>query len=235
MDRIDIVQAALDATGRGSYLEIGVCTGTSFIPIRASRKWGVDPGHLLSRKRIAKYKLFSVLYIKHETVFRETSDEFFKYRRPLLEKHGIDVAFIDGLHTYKQSLTDVLNCLDYLNPQGILLMHDCNPADEIAATPASDISEVAAMNVPGWTGAWNGDVWKAVVHLRSLHSDLTTAVLDCDNGVGVVRRGQPSGKLAFTEAEIQGMNYSFLAENRQSLLGLCPPDSIFEFLPRPRL
>ena len=230
MDRIDIVQAALDATGRGSYLEIGVCTGTSFIPIRASRKWGVDPGHLLSRKRIAKYRLFSVLYIKHETVFGETSDEFFKNRRPLLEKYGIDVAFIDGLHTYKQSLTDVLNCLDYLNPQGILLMHDCNPADEIAATPASDISEVAAMNVPGWTGAWNGDVWKTVVHLRSLHNDLTTAVLDCDNGIGVVRRGQSAETLTYAERDINAMDYEFLAQNRQSLLGLRPPDYLHEFL-----
>lgn len=233
MDRIDIAQAALDATGRSNYLEIGVCTGASFIPVQASRKWGVDPGHVLSWKRITKYRLFSFLYIKHEAIFRETSDDFFKNRRSLLERHGIDVAFIDGLHSYKQSLNDVLNCLNYLNPRGIVLMHDCNPVDEFAATPATGISEVAAVSPPGWTGAWNGDVWKAIVHLRSLREDLTTFVLDCDNGVGVVRRGRPSEKLPFTAAEIQGMDYSFLAANRKSLLGLRPPNYLYDFLSKP--
>lgn len=230
MDRVDIIQAALDATGRGTYLEIGVCAGNSFIPVTASRKIGVDPGHLLSWKRIVKYKLCSILRIKQEAVFKETSDEFFKDRANLLKEHGVDVAFVDGLHTYGQSLMDVLNCLDYLNPGGIVLMHDCSPADAIAAIPASDISEVVSMKVPGWTGAWNGDVWKAIVHLRSLRDDLRTFVLDCDNGIGVITRGKSGERLLYTEHEIQTMDYDFLEKDRENLLGLRPPEYFQEFL-----
>jgi hypothetical protein len=230
VDRIDIVQTALDATGRGSYLEIGICTGESFIPIKASRKWGVDPGYVLSWKRIAKYRLFSLLHIKQEKIFKETSDAFLRNHQSLLKKHGIDVVFVDGLHTYKQSLTDVLNCLDYLKPNGIVLIHDCNPADAVAAIPAAGIDEVGAMNLPGWTGAWSGDVWKTVVHLRSLREDLTTFVLDCDNGIGVVACGRSAEMLPYTERDIKTMDYEFLAKNRQTLLGLRRPEYLDEFL-----
>lgn len=230
MDRIDIVQAALESTGRGNYLEIGVCTGTSFIPVQAARKWGVDPNPVLSWKRLLKYKLFEWLRLKEEHVFEETSDEFFKKRKSLLEKHGIDVAFVDGLHTYKQALSDVLNCLQYLKPNGIVLMHDCSPSDEVAATPAVNISDLSAMNLPGWTGVWNGDVWKAVVHLRSLREDLTVFVLDCDNGIGVVARGRPIEKLLYTERDVESMDYAFLAHSRKTLLGLKPPEFFEKFL-----
>jgi hypothetical protein len=110
-------------------------------------------------------------------------------------------------------------------------MHDCSPANEIAALPAAGIEEVAAKNFPGWTGAWNGDVWKAVVHLRSFYDDLNVFVLDCDNGVGVVARGRSrEKKLSYSEHEIQQMDYGFLEKHRQRLLDLRPPDYIFEFL-----
>lgn len=230
VDRIEITQAALNATGRGNYLEIGVCTGASFIPLRAARKWGVDPDHYLSWKRINKYRLFSLLHIRHEAVFRETSDQFFERHERLLRTHGLDVGFVDGLHTYRQALRDILNCLEYLNANGLVLVHDCNPENELAATPAADISELMAMNIEGWNGVWSGDVWKAIVHLRSLRGDLTVFVLDCDNGVGVVTRGPALETLPYSEREIEEMDYGFLASNRQKLLGLESAHYIYEFL-----
>jgi hypothetical protein len=139
VNRIEIAQAVLDATGGGNYLEIGVSSGESFIPLRAARKWGVDPNPHLSWKRLVKYRLFSLFNLKHEDIFRETSDEFFRKRDRLLRRHGIDVGFVDGLHTYAQALQDVLNCLAYLRPNGIILMHDCNPSTEMMALPAASI------------------------------------------------------------------------------------------------
>jgi hypothetical protein len=230
VDRIEIAQALLTATGGGNYLEIGVSTGSSFIPLRAARKWGVDPGYHISWKRIAKYRLFSLLNIKQEKIFKETSDEFFEKHGQMLRSWGIDVGFVDGLHTYGQALRDVLNCLEYLNPQGIILMHDCNPKDEITALPAVSIDSVAARNVPGWTGEWSGDVWKAVVHLRSFREDLEVFVLDCDTGIGVVTRGPPMQKLSFSRNDIEKMDYRVLEKNRQHLLGLRPANYIYEFL-----
>jgi hypothetical protein len=89
VDRIEIAQAVLNATGRGNYLEIGVSAGNSFIPLQATRKWGVDPDPHLSWKRIAKYWLFSILYIKQEKIFRETSDAFFNNHEGLLRTYRV--------------------------------------------------------------------------------------------------------------------------------------------------
>lgn len=77
MDLVTAGQTILDATGHGTYLEIGVNAGGSFIPIKAARKWGVDPSYALRRRRLTKYALFSFLGIKLEKLFRMTSDEFF--------------------------------------------------------------------------------------------------------------------------------------------------------------
>lgn len=79
LSRISIIQALLDARPGGTYLEIGVDNGTSFIPIRASLKWGVDPVYTLSRKRRAKYALFSFLRLRIERLFRMPSDEFSRH------------------------------------------------------------------------------------------------------------------------------------------------------------
>jgi hypothetical protein len=230
VDRIQIAQAALNAAGRGNYLEIGVRKGESFIPLRAARKWGVDPDPHLNWKRLAKSRLISLLYLKHQEIFKETSDEFFKKHDRLLRKHGIDVSLIDGLHSYEQALRDVLNCLDYLKPNGVILMHDCNPANEIMALPAAGYAEIAARNIPNWAGLWCGDVYKAVIHLRAMRDDLNVFVLDCDYGVGVVSRGHSAEKLSHSERDIQEMDYGFFEKNRKKLLGLRPPDYIYEFL-----
>jgi methyltransferase family protein len=230
MDRIAIAQSLLDATEGANYLEIGVCTGSSFIPIRASKKWGVDPGHLVSRKRRAKYAAWAWLRIKNERLFRMTSDEFFTAHTRMLAAHGIDVCLVDGLHTYEQSYRDLLNALAHLRPNGVILVHDCNPSTETAACPATSIDEVAARYGAIWNGAWSGDVWKTIVRLRSCHHDLKAFVLDCDTGVGVVTRGRPRALLPYSESEIRAMDYEFLASRREELLGLQPPAYFRAFL-----
>ena len=83
MKRHEFLRELHKVTANRNYLEIGVCTGESFIPLKARRKWGVDPDHYLSWKRIAKYELFRRLGLKDERVFRQTSDEFFERHFPL--------------------------------------------------------------------------------------------------------------------------------------------------------
>lgn len=230
LDRISAAQMTLDALGRGTYLEIGVDTGTSFVPIKANRKWGVDPGYTLTRRRLLMYTVLSSLKIREERVFRMRSDEFFAKKARFLASYGIDVCLVDGLHTYNQALNDVLNALKYLKPQGIILVHDCNPMTELMARPASGIEELISQNIPGWNGAWSGDVWKALVHLRALRNDVEAFVLDCDTGIGVVTKGSPKVSLSYTEADIDAMDYSVLCSNRKALLGLQPTEYFGTFL-----
>jgi Methyltransferase domain len=230
MDRIAAIQRVLGSVSDATYLEIGVCTGESFIPIRAKRKWGVDPGYVLSWRRRLKYAVFSFLGIKVERLFRMTSDEFFATKKEMVESHGIDVCFVDGLHTYEQALKDALNALEYLKPGGVILIHDCSPTSAVMALPSASIETVGQANLPGWNGAWCGDIWKAIVHLRSLRQDLISFVLDCDNGIGVVTRGAAATRLSYSEADIRAMDYEVLAANRKDLLDLRPPEYLDEFL-----
>jgi hypothetical protein len=230
MDRIEVTRRALSALGNGSYLEIGVDTGASFVPTRAKHKWGVDPSPKLTGRRRLKYEVFAALGLKDERIFPVSSDEFFASEKRRLAKHGIDVALVDGLHTYEQTLRDTRNVLEYLRPNGVIVLHDCNPVTEIMASPASSMEDMIARGVPGWNGAWTGDVWKVIAHARSLWNDVRAFVLDCDFGVGIVTRGTPDAKLPYSESEIAGMDYGFLDANRNDLLGLRDPDYFEEFM-----
>jgi hypothetical protein len=231
LDRILIAQSILDALGSETYLEIGVNTGVSFIPIQAKRKWGVDPSYTLTRRRLIKYAVFSFLRIKVERLFRMTSDEFFVKNEKLLTSYGIDVCLVDGLHTYEQALKDVLNALKYLKPKGVILIHDCNPTTELMARPVAGIEDLICQGIPQWDGAWSGDVWKTLVHLRALRGDVDAFVLDCDTGIGIVTKRCPKDQLSCSESDIRAMDYSFLSNNRQPLLGLRPSEYFKEFLP----
>lgn len=94
-----------------------------------------------------------------------SSDTFFDKEHTFLSKTGLDIAFIDGLHTFSQTLKDVQNTLRYLNKKGVIVLHDCNPLSEVAALPAKSIREIQKLNPPGFTGIWNGDVWKTIAYL----------------------------------------------------------------------
>lgn len=230
IDRTVICQAFLDAMGGGNYLEIGVFVGNSFIPIRASAKWGVDPDYTLTRRRVLKYRVFAALRLKEERLFRMTSDDFFRQQSPMLARRGVDVAFIDGLHTYEQTLRDVLNTLKYLRPGGVIVMHDCNPDTEAHAMPLETIEAYGKEGVPGWDNTWYGDVWKTIVHLRSLHPDLEAVVLDCDTVVGVVRWKPAQKMLPLSANQIREMHYADLESNRHELLGLRPPEYLWDMV-----
>jgi hypothetical protein len=230
LDRKIIVQSILDAFSRKTYLEIGVNTGNSFIPIKAHRKWGVDPCYLLTRRRRMSYAVLSLLRIRSECLFRMPSDEFFTTKARLLGTHGIDVCLVDGLHTYEQALRDVLNSLSFLNPGGVILLHDCNPRTELMAISADSIEMVIRRGIPHWDGAWSGDVWKTIVHLRALRTDVSVFVLDCDTGIGVVTKREPTYTLPYSADDIRLMNYEFLSRNRNTLLDLRPPEYFHSFL-----
>ena len=74
----------------------------------------------------------------------------------------------------------------------------------------------------GWV--WCGDVWKAIVYLRSMRDDLEIATLDCDFGVGVIRKTDKKvPTLPFDKETISQMRYEDLQKNRQFFLNLVHP------------
>ena len=155
-----------------------------------------------------------------------TSDDFFATESELLANHGLDLVLVDGLHTYEQSLKDVLNSLKYLNDGGVIVIHDCHPSSEAAAYPVQS----EARNIPGWKGAGMGDVWKTIVYLRSLQPDLNVFVLNCDCGLGIVTKGTPENMLEYSEEDIAHLTYKDFEPNKERLLNLKRPDYFNHFL-----
>ena len=107
-------------------------------------------------------------------------------------------------------------------------MHDCNPISEAAATSAKSIEDTIKMTIPGWTGQWNGDVWKTIVHLRSYSNNLKIFVIDCDYGLGVIKFGTPASKLNLKPEEIKNLTYHDLLKNRKYFLNL----KMLSYVPR---
>lgn len=225
MTRIKVVQTCLDQTKGETYLEIGAAFGGCITLVRAVRKIAVDPKLWMPWpiRKLCERRSKKTWY------FETTSDDFFKNNDKLLSQTGISVAFVDGLHTYEQTLRDVENILPYLNENGVIAMHDCNPNKASQAYPADSYEKFVKDN--RWRHfLWCGDVWKTIAHLRSTRSDLEIAVLTCSFGVGVIKRGNPKETLSYSPDEINTMSYDYLKNNREQILNLKDPDYLEIFL-----
>ena len=144
---------------------------------------------------------------------RMTSDEFFAGN-----ERKFDLVFIDGLHRADQVMRDIDNTLKVLTEKGVVVLHDCNPATEEA-----QIVPPARRGVP-----WNGDVWKAVVVLRS-RPEIDIAVADFDYGCGVLLPRANTRPLESAQT-IEELTYADLEANRQDWLRLMSGEQILEFV-----
>ena len=203
--RVAVVQRELDRFPAPRYLELGVHTGVLFLHVRARSKLGVDPD---PRVPALKRALHPNSALRGRLV-RASSDEFFAGLDPAAR---FEVVFVDGLHLYEQCLRDVDGSLAHLADGGVVLVHDCNPADPLSAG-----RDPAATRGSGWSG----DVWKAVAQLRAGRPELEVVTLDTDGGIGVIRRG--GRRRATAELDVAALGYEDLERRRAELLGLRAP------------
>jgi hypothetical protein len=226
MQRTEVIQRICKALRAQTYLEIGVRYGDCFTEITVPHKIAIDP--VAPQPRVeAAIKKDGVSY------YQMYSDDFFKQNAALFKTKKIDVAFVDGLHTYDQSLRDALNCLDNMSEHGVLVMHDCNPDTEAMGIPApreEQAFEYAAKNGLELTGGWMGDVWKSIVYLRSQRLDLYVCTLRCDWGIGIAMKGRPESHLAFSPKEIDALTYQDLDTHREDYLNLKDQEFLFDFI-----
>jgi hypothetical protein len=226
MNRIEVIQKIIDKKKACSYLEIGVSDGYNFFRIKARKKIAVDPYFRFSKTRRRLWMIKNP-YNLSTKYYEVTSDDFFSR---LDRKLKFDLIFIDGLHTYGQSLQDVFNSLAHLDEKGLIIIHDCNPPHQEAAHPAESGHDEDTSKIPGRPGEWCGDVWKTICYLRSFRKDLKVFVLNCDYGLGMVLRGNPENHLNLRENEINEMSYEDLSTKRTPLLNLKEENYLVEFL-----
>ena len=236
--RLQVIQNIIDTINAKVYLEIGVEEGITFYKSKAKKKIAVDPQFLFAgRSKLRKNRLVNTLfYGNHEYFFEETSNDFFNNHKHLFTNEKVDVALIDGLHTYAQVYLDIVNAIEILSPNGVMIIDDCNPPSAVIETPVvNSIKEVWEKaergELPGWNDRWTGDVWKALVRLQSERDDLNITTLDVDYGLAVITRTKNQNKLGFSQEEINRFTYADLDKNREKWLNLKNSDYLDEILP----
>ena len=98
----------------------------------------------------------------------------------IAEKKSYDLVFIDSYHTYEASLIDLEYGLRLLNPNGIMVVHDCNPPHKKYTVPEFI------------DGAWLGETYLAFQDFVAMHPELEHCVVNTDWGVGLVWRKNDS-------------------------------------------
>jgi len=177
--RIDIIQKIISNQQYKSYLEIGCDKNQIFSQITLNKKIGVDP-----------YSGGNV---------RKTSDDFFEEN---VEK--FDLIFIDGLHVYEQVKKDIINSINFLNREGVILVHDCLP------------DTIGKQAVPRYKMQWNGDVWKAIVDLRQ-RDDLEIHTCFVDQGIGIIKK-QINSSILKINKKTQDLKFSDFYHNHKEYL-----------------
>jgi len=220
IDRSTIIQNFINAKGYTSYLEIGVEKGNLFLQIDVPYKAAVEPNFLIPG---------GFNNIKgSEEYYEMTSNDFFNSKMKKSPKE-FDIVFIDGLHTYEQSRQDLENSLKYLSPNGVVLLHDCNPESETAALPSIKLSTMTE----GFSGAWMGDVYKTMIWAKTHLHDFDVFTLDCDCGIGVVSKSSKIKKqnvISLSETKIKELTYDELEKNKGDYLNLYAADFISEYI-----
>lgn len=180
-----------------SYLEIGIDKNITFKSINCKFKESVDPCFPPYQHANPTHKM--------------TSDQFFN---KLDKNKKWDIIFIDGLHHYDQVNKDIKNCLNHLNKNGFIVLHDCNPIKyENQLIPRKK------------QGTWNGDVWKSIVEFRKINTEFGCLVLDCDEGLGIISKNIPINNIEYNE-----IDYYELDKNREKYLGLIKKEKLYKII-----
>ncbi|MDR1207621.1 MAG: glycosyltransferase [Rickettsiales bacterium] len=171
MSRTYIINQLIRENNLKSYLEIGVSNPyANYLDIVCAKKVSVDPCkacEYFSKESIEQFKPF----ITHQM----TSDEFFADNREVF-----DIIFIDGDHSYSQSLKDLNNALKAVPRGGFVILHDAAPISFDATKTESFKNKQP----------YNGEVWKTVVSAikSTAASKLQIGTFPYDFGVCVIKK-----------------------------------------------
>ena len=186
LKRYDIINQLIRSRHFRAFLEIGTDKGETFRSVAIPHKTSVDPD------------------LSTQATHHMTSDDFFA---TCTDK--FDIIFIDGLHEHNQAYRDICNALDHINPNGVIVIHDCLPTSE----PMQRYSD----HYPG--GLWTGDVWKAFVKARAeFHCLMYT--IDTDFGCGIIDTSVPAEPDKTLSTDMETMTYEQFVQNRNEWMNV---------------
>lgn len=180
------------------YLEVGVCEGKTFDKVPAARKVAVDPEF--------RFDHVAMQAAHPETTYHPVpSDEYFARHAQLDDE--FDVIYLDGLHVYDQTLRDLLNALEHLQPRGVIVIDDTVPPTYMAAIRDREEFFAERRRTGSDEAAWMGDVFKVVHFIQAFCPYLRYATIANNHGQTVVWRGQRDEEPVRDLAEIDTMSF----------------------------
>lgn len=181
--RYDLLNFLIRENNFKKYLEIGCNSGRCYDKVFCESKTCVDPNlHP---------------FMVNKLTYNISSDDFFK-----INCETFDLIFIDGLHVSDQVYLDIENSLKILNDNGVILLHDCLPKEEIHQRPVRSSPH------------WNGDVWKALARYRS-NPNLFIMTVNTDEGLGFIKKGK---QIPFNVPD--QLNFEFYKNNCGELMNV---------------
>jgi hypothetical protein len=142
------------------------------------------------------------------------SYQFFK---DIIKDEKYDIIFIDGLHTEEQVYKDIKNSINQLNINGSIVIHDCNPLEEIHTKSHEDFLKNGG-------NIWNGTVYKSFIKIKYELKDWSCFVIDEDHGCGIISKVNILSNNLY-RFDISKLNWNYFESNRQKLLQLISYDA----------
>lgn len=180
---------------------------------------------MINRKQIVR-ELLSTYPMKRLLEFGEKTE----FASPPPASGQYDVIFLEEYHSYEGAYSAIEQAIGLLAEDGVIVIHNCKPTNEVIGLPSNSYAvidpEVRAANHKAWTG----DVWKAIVRLRSTRSDVSVVTLDCDWGCALITLEKASNVLCFSLDEVDAMTFADLAGNELDLLNTKSADYFYTYL-----
>ena len=174
MTRHDLLRGLHEVSSPRTYLEIGVNEGAS-LTLSRSKSVAVDP----------EFRVRHSLHCDLDLV-KAKSDEYFTRPDCLAHLGGlpVDLAFIDGMHLSEFAVRDFINVERHLAPTGVAVFDDVLPRNALEASRVR------------LTGAWAGDVYKAVEVIARRRPDLVVILINTwPTGTAIVVGADPTSEL----------------------------------------
>lgn len=143
---------------------------------------------------------------------RMTSDEYFNKFND-----RYDLIFIDGLHYFDQVKKDIRNSLNVLNDSGIILVHDCLP------------QRIRDQMLPRSHYHWNGDVWKAIVEMRT-KKDVDVYTCLADEGIGVIFKRRNQNLLDIKLNDFKKLKFKDYYLNYKEYMNIISEDDLLKII-----
>ena len=194
MKRSQVVQQLLSLYKFSNYLEIGVNRGVTFREVVAKRKVAVDPEFLFDVPESNK----------NDAYYEVTSDEYFGNTEL---KETFNVVYLDGLHTFEQTLRDFTNAIEVISNNGCILIDDIRPNSYHASLPSQKLGVLlrTKLGLGDKDKSWMGDTYRLLFFIQTFFQQYSYATVADNHGQLVVwKKLRPVSKIVERKVEELG-------------------------------